>query len=308
MADKSLRVIAGAPDQPLIINGIAVDCYVLEGGKRVLTQASFLTALGRSPRPSAQSDSQFDKLPTFLQSRRLQPFIPREFPNSTTPVKFSIPRGGAQAIGYDARLLPMVCETYLRAREAGALLPSQEHIAARAEILIRGLAEVGIIGLIDEATGYQERRSSRALAKILEQFIAKELREWVRTFPAEFYDQIYRLHGWDGPEGSNRPAVIGHITNNTVYARLAPGVLEEMKNRNPTVNGDYRRDKHHQWLTPDVGHPKLLQHLAAVIALMRSSSTWEQFMSRLDIAHPPFHEGYQQDYLLVADEAEPPPV
>jgi len=64
--------------------------------------------------------------------------------------------------------LPKVCEVYLEARKANALLPSQKHIAERAEILIRGLATVGIIALIDEATGYQQLREERALATILD--------------------------------------------------------------------------------------------------------------------------------------------
>jgi len=32
----------------------------------------------------------------------------------------------------------------------------QKHIAAQAEIIMRGLATVGIIALVDEATGYQD--------------------------------------------------------------------------------------------------------------------------------------------------------
>ena len=44
--------------------------------------------------------------------------------------------------------------------------------------------------------------------------------------------------------------------------------------------------KHHQWLTEDVGHPALAQHLHAVITLMRVSKTWQQFKHMLDIAHP----------------------
>ncbi len=61
-----------------------------------------------------------------------------------------------------------MCEVYLKAREAGALVPSQEHIAVQAGILIRGLATVGVIALVDEATGYQRVREERALATILE--------------------------------------------------------------------------------------------------------------------------------------------
>ncbi len=40
--------------------------------------------------------------------------------------------------------------------------------------MVRALAHVGIIALVDEATGYQRERASDALATILESFIAKE--------------------------------------------------------------------------------------------------------------------------------------
>ena len=99
--------------------------------------------------------------------------------------------------------------------------------AKRADILIRGLAIVGIIALVDEVTSYQRLREERALATILEKFIAKELQPWTRTFPYEFYNQIFRLKGWPGPEGTKRPVIIAQYTNDIVYERLAHGVLQE---------------------------------------------------------------------------------
>ena len=48
---------------------------------------------------------------------------------------------------------------------------------------MRGLARVGIIALVDEATGFQRIREERALATILEKFIAKEIQPWAMTFP-----------------------------------------------------------------------------------------------------------------------------
>ena len=90
-------------------------------------------------------------------------------------------------------------------------------------------------GLVDEATGYQRIRTERALVTILEKFIAKELQPWTRTFPYEFYDQIFRLRGSPGPDGVKRPSIIGHYTNDFVYVRLAPGVLEELKRVTPRL-------------------------------------------------------------------------
>lgn len=282
---KPLKVIAGAPDKPLVIGDIEIPCYVLEDETRVLSQGGFLTAIGRSRTPKAGTGGMSNIEPFFLRAEKLKPFIPPELTTSATPIIFRLD-SGQRTVGYNARLLPQVCDVYLEARAAGALLPSQRHIGERAEILMRGLATVGIISLVDEATGYQRIRERRALATILEQFIAKELQSWTRTFPYEFYEQIFHLRGWPGPNGAKRPSVIGHYTNDIVYARLAPGVLDELKRRNPSQPSGRRKNRHHQWFTPDLGHPKLKEHLAAVIALMRAAPNWVGFQRSLNRAFP----------------------
>jgi hypothetical protein len=48
----------------------------------------------------------------------------------------------------------------------------------------------------DEATGYQDVRARNALEMILEKFISEELRKWVKTFPDDFYKEIFRLRKW----------------------------------------------------------------------------------------------------------------
>jgi hypothetical protein len=86
----------------------------------------------------------------------------------------------------------------LAARKQGnVLLPNQTHYADQCEILVRGFARVGIIALVDEATGFQRDRAKDALAHILEAFIAKELRPWLPTFPPDFYQEMFRLRGMD---------------------------------------------------------------------------------------------------------------
>src|SRR5690606_38364207 len=143
---------------------------------------------------------------------------------TSSQIEFRLP-SGQKAFGYNAELLPQVCEVYLKARDANQLNKSQIHVAKQADILMRGLATVGIVALVDEATGYQRDRASDALAKILEQFIAKELQPWVHTFPDVFYEELFRLRGLEFPkETVKRPQYFGHLTNDIIYDRIAPGV------------------------------------------------------------------------------------
>lgn len=225
-------------------------------------------------------------LPFFLASKSVSPYLSEDLMMASTPIVFVPHNGGPAAYGYRAELLPLVCEAFLAAREAGALPYNQAHIAKQSELLIRGLARVGITALIDEATGYQEIRDKNALQAILDKYLAKELAAWAKRFPDEFYQQIFRLHKWEWKGMKvNRPGVVAHYTKDLVYKRLAPGILEELERKNPIENGR-RKSKHHQWLTPDVGHPALAQHLHAVIGLMRASANWDQFMLFIDRAFP----------------------
>lgn len=120
----------------------------------------------------------------------------------------------------------------------------------------------------------------------LKEWISPDLRPWILTFPPEFYGEIYRLNGWDGPVGPKRPSVIGHYTNDIVYARLEPGLLATLRDLNPRrLDGD-RKDRHHQWLTAHQGYPALKERLAALVALMQASDTWKEFQVTLDRVFP----------------------
>lgn len=279
---------------PLVLGGAEIWAAVLPNGKRLLSQGTFLKAIGRSRTPKGGTGgfSTVDGLPFFLQAEQLKPFISEELLLSTTPILFRDKAHGRRTVGYDAELLPMVCEVYLRFRDSylkrGENVPrSWAHIVEACDRLTRGLARVGIIALVDEATGYQETRDRLALQAILERFLRRELAAWAKRFPDEFYQHIFRLRGWTWKGMAvNRPQAVATYTRDLVYARLAPGILKELETRNPIDERGRRRAKHHQWLTEDVGHPALAQHLYAVIGFMRIAQTWDQFVNNLDVAFP----------------------
>jgi hypothetical protein len=84
-----------------------------------------------------------------------------------------------------------------------------------------------------------------------------------------------------------RPRYFGVLTNDIVYDRLAPGVLEELKKVNPKDEATGRRKGgHFQWLTNNVGYPKLREHLRAVVATMKLSNDWHDFKAKLDRSYP----------------------
>ncbi|MGF1482783.1 MAG: P63C domain-containing protein [Opitutales bacterium] len=287
IAEKAAATRWGTPkathEADIEIGDMKIPCAVLEDGTRILSQSGFLRALGRSERPAG---GVFEETLRIISANNLKPFISRDLAVSMNPIEY-IPKAGGKALGFRADLLPQVCEVYLAARQAIPLHHTQRRLAEAAELIMRGLARLGITALIDEATGYQYDRARNALANILEKFIAKELRAWTKTFPADFYEEIFRLNGWKfDPSSVARPGVIGTWTNDIVYKRLAPGVLDELRAKTPRTPAGNRKHRYFQWLSGDVGHPKLLAHIEGLRMLMKVSESWEEFRERLDKFYP----------------------
>jgi hypothetical protein len=199
-------------------------------------------------------------------------------------VKYRAKNGGT-GHGIKAEALPSVCEVWLDARQAGVLGERQKLIAQKADILIRSFAKVGIVALVDEATGYQYARQRDALEKLLEEYLSEELRKWVRTFPAEYFKELCRLRQIQFRPDMRLPQYFGHITNDIVYKRLHPRVLDELKEKSTNEDGR-RKNKLFQWLSEDKGNPKLIQHLGTVIGYMRISKNYDEFYAILERGAP----------------------
>lgn len=280
----------GDDDRPLRIGPIEMSCYVLSDDRRVLSQRGLQGGIGLS-RSGGKAGAR--RVAQFLGSLQSKGFDTNDLiARVNRPIRFVPPHGGNLADGYEATILPDICEVVVKADQAGKLLPSQRHVADQCRVLLHGFANVGIIALVDEATGYQEARAKDALAQILEQFVAKELKKWVKTFPLDYYKELCRLKAVPFPTQKpyRLPRYFGHLTNDLIYARLAPGVLAELRRKNPIVKPGQRKHKHFQWLTNDVGDPRLREHLSSVITLMKVGDTYEQFYSMMNRALPPYSE------------------
>ena len=285
----------------LEIGDMVFPCSVLSDGTRILTQSDFMKGMGmyysgwvakNRPAEDAAAD-----VPHFLSFKSLKPFVDKHLGAlQSIIVKYRTERG-AIAHGIKAEIIPKICDVWLDADEHSNLGSRQKQIAEKARSLMRALAHVGIIALVDEATGYQRDRASDALTRILEAFIAKELQPWVKTFPDEFYEQLFRLRGLEYPRDTvKRPQYFGHLTNDIIYKRLAPHVLEELKKTTPKTPSGRSRDILFRRLTPDLGHPKLREHMASVVTIMKLSDKYGDFTSKLDYVHPPYDETLSFDF------------
>ncbi len=293
--------IEPAADMPTVIEGYSsvldlagtkLPCAVVEGPdgiQRVLsengiTQAILGSRSGASKRLKKAAEDGGALLPLFVAPSQLNPFITKDLLDG--PLKpIDYVDSGRVVRGYDASILVAVCGVWLKARAEGKLQKQQLAKAQQAEALTLALADTGVTALIDEATGYQDDRAKDALAKIFSTFLAKERQKWALTFPLDFYKEIYRLRGWKfEPWNTKRPSVVAAWTDDFVYDRLAPGLTEELRTKNPVADSGRRAHKHHQWFNSDKGHPKLKEHIAGVIASPSIVSTTSSASSSTSIS------------------------
>jgi hypothetical protein len=278
-----LNAICGSPDRPLKIADIEIPCYVLEDGTRVITGRGMTAAIGMKGRGQG--------VERITQHKTLGSYLGEELAMAiTSPIKFR-GMGGLVTYGYEATILQKLCDAILTAKDAGGLKTEQElRYAQFAYTLIRAFAKVGIIALIDEVTGYQEQRAKDDLSRILEAFIAKELQPWVKTFPDDYYRHIFRLRGLNYPNDTiKKPQYFGTLTNDIIYKRLAPGVLDELRRVTPRNENGRPNHKYFQSLTSNKGYPALRELLGSVVTMMKLTDGWPEFMERLDKIHPRFN-------------------
>jgi P63C domain len=142
--------------------------------------------------------------------------------------------------------------------------------------------------LIDEATGYQEFRSRTELQALLAAYLAEELLPWSQRFPIAYYQEMFRLWGWQWPpsSGIQGPRYAGKLTKQIIYDRLPGGVLQELESRNPPDENWQRRDRHHQHLTPEIGQPHLEKQVAVATNLMKVCDDKDEFLEKFERAFP----------------------
>jgi hypothetical protein len=140
--------------------------------------------------------------------------------------------GGSIGEGIPGQVLRRICSVWVRAQRSGVLGPSQEKIAEKAQILLDALADVAIVALIDEATGYQKRRAHDALQKIHSKKVANHA-HMVALYTL-FYNFI-RTHG----KLRMTPAMAAGIA--TTFMSFEDVLARVDKVSAPKVRGPYKK-------------------------------------------------------------------
>lgn len=263
---------------PLKIYDIEVDAYVLEDGTPVLNKGKMMKALGRPWKGTSRTDK-----PNFVGAKNLQPFISNELIQRLEGIDFV---DGKKIIsGYHADILALVCNVYLEARQAGVLTSRQLPTAQKCEILMRSFAKVGITALIYEQLGFERYKHPDALRMLIESYLAEEVRKWSKEFPDELFRQMDRIYGNEKTTSNNRPRYYAKFIRKYIYEPIEKGmVLARLDEKNPVVNKQYRKDRHHSHLSELIGLNALRAQIWQVVGVLKTSSnkrTYENNFNKL---------------------------
>ena len=198
--------------------------YILENGTRVLSGNQMQVALKMVDEFEVNKSG--SRLARYLTQKTLKPFLykGKEVGHFEPLICY---KGDSKINGFEATILVDVCDGVLEARKNIKLSARQEIIATQCEILLRSFAKIGIIALIDEATGYQYEREEAELQSILQTFISDEILKWQETFQLSFYKEIFRLWGvpFTAENIKRKPMFIGKLTNELVYKNMPKGII-----------------------------------------------------------------------------------
>ena len=291
--DDLPEAICGSPERPLRIGDTAIQCYVLEDGTRVLTQADFLEALGRHRKANVRREA----MPAVLQGKAIRRFITEDVLKKAEPISFRTP-SGSRASGYRAELLPAVCEVYLKARDADALPNNQEHVARQAEILMRApRADCASSPWLTEATRIpgtsKARRCSRgSLSSIINRKRNNPALNKIHTFPETTYYKNARSSGATtlkttrGDSVKRSPQIPFRARSRTTSS-IGGCALEFSKSygnlhATRTTKSGRRKAPISPETTPrTIGYPKLSGNTwDPSVTLMKLSRSWRDFIDK----------------------------
>jgi len=301
MTTKAVALPMKATHQADSIGPLPISCAVLNNRERIISIRSFANFLGVKGGgaywKSKKEKPDVELLPEFVSAKFLEDYIDDEVRELLTNTLNYTAINGQPAGGIRAIIIPKICDVWIRALVGGKLTDSQKKVALNAQKLQSALAGVGITALIDEATGFQKLKDE--YSAIVERYVAKELQPWIKTFGEDYYQQIYRLKGWDwnrfAVDKKNHPWAVANYTNRIIYEKLPKGILDELNRLNPIDEKGNRKHKQFQHLTPTEGYVHLLKHMGYVLAILErhQDGSWESALHEIDVKFPSKRDSIQ---------------
>jgi hypothetical protein len=267
----------------LPLGEIDLECYVLKDRRRVFHKKGMAQSLGMK----SEGGNVFLRA---MNSKGLGSIIPQKVWDAlNNPIIFKTLRGD-QAHGYEGWVLIEICDSIWEAGRQNKLGPRQGDLAKQAEIILRSAAKVGIVALIDEATGFIKDKWKEEYRELFREYIRNEYRKWEPEFPNQLFDMIYSIYKLPRKHKNKHPQFFGRFIRKYIYTPLLNSkgaILEMLEEKNPVVYvGGGRRYKLFQFLEDEVGMPALRAHIWQIVGIGNAARTKEGFERGFNKAFP----------------------
>ena len=255
----------------ITIGGVDVNFYVLDDGSRIADMEAATQGLGMSPERLMRIPGVTDTLPSSVLA------------HAKKPMEYRDTQSGRPKPCVLAEVLIHLCASVLSVRRANGLRDDDRMYGNFSEMLLADVATKAAKVFVDAITGSIMPNASKDTA-----LTTSITQPYFRTYPDEFYDELYRLRGLgEVTNYGKHPSYFGNLTNNIIYKRFAPGALAALKDQTPRAeDGKRHRRKLFQMLSPEKQTELQEGYLPAVIEIMKSSDTFDEFMEKLDARFP----------------------
>jgi hypothetical protein len=263
----------------LELAGSKIDCYITNGGQRLLSSRRMQIALKITEEVYQTSTRTGGaKIHRFLSQKSIKPLL-YLINDSALLQPINAKYGNVKITGYKAELLPEICRIMSKARRDNLLIGSRQKIVAeQCKIIISSFAKIGITALIDEATGYNKKKYE--YRELFKNYILEEAREWQKEFPDELMDIFYKVYGKQKIPKKNHPIFFGKLINKYIYSPLANSngaILAHLRGKNPVIISKkgtrYRKDRFFQYLKEELGIPELRKHIWKFVGIGHISNS-----------------------------------
>jgi hypothetical protein len=252
-------------------------CYHLDTDVRVFSLKGVVVSL---------IETEGGQLAEYIKVKSLRDFLPNDLvpaENDHIPALIQFDTGSEgvskYALGLPVEKFIDLCDAYSKAAEIpNNLTERQQRIAISANAFLRACAKVGIIALVDEATGYQAQRPLDELQLKLKLFLAEEMRKWEKTFPDELWIQFGRLTNWKGTL-HQRPKYWGKLVMKLIYEYLDPDVAQWLRENAPKPR---HGENYFQWMNEQYGLKKLIEHIWKVVGIASTCETLDELEKRME--------------------------
>lgn len=265
---------------------VNVDCYNVSDGHRMMRLIkadSFFTMVGFVPTSKNIIINAIKVIDHEPQTRKISELIDQV----KNPITIDL--DGIPIWCYKHNVVTKYCKAVGEARRAQKI--SKDSFLKHADACERFLAaaaDVGLVALIDEATGYTKEKQKTEYRDLFRDFIREQMRDWEKEFPDQFFDGIYKIYNLKREPQKNHPQFFAKFIRKYVYYPLADShgvILDLLEDKNPVV-GKGRKHKLHQFLDEKVGLKKLRSHVWQIVGILGSVTTRAGFQKGFRNAFP----------------------